>query len=316
MTAAAALRRSGRHTDGRQRVMAAGFLNRYAEAAGDMEHGARLAERAGDTASWNRAMSNLASILVTIDASAAAAASRSAIDGARQLGNRFQLAVAIPNLAMALMFSGDWVEAERVLAEAIEADGFDDDSLISGYVAMAAAALACLRGDRAAIDATHSAFTDMRASEDPQDLAAAAFVDALQAAGRGRQEDVLRHVRSILGYASALGIASEYPNWAWPLGVRAAFELGDDAAVEELLVLLDGYPSGHIPPLLRAERALARARQRVAARQSDADTALEAAVAELRAVASPYHLAHALLDQAEYLAGAGRSGEAEISVPA
>ena len=54
--------------------------------------------------------------------------------------------------------------------------------------------------------------------------------------------------------------------------------------------------------MLRAERALVRARR--AARDGDQD-ALAAAVAGLRARSTPYHLAHGLLDHAKYLARQG-----------
>jgi hypothetical protein len=76
--------------------------------------------------------------------------------------------------------------------------------------------------------------------------------------------------------------------------------------------MLDRYPPGHVPPLLRAERSLARARQRVSDGDPAADDALDAAIAELRRVASPYHLAQGLLDRADYLAELGRGSEAEV----
>jgi hypothetical protein len=100
--------------------------------------------------------------------------------------------------------------------------------------------------------------------------------------------------------------------FAWPLAIRLAVELGDGAVVEELLALLDGYPVGHLPPLLRAERSLARARIRAAEGDPNAGAAIEAAIAEFRAVARPYHLANALLDQADYLYAQGQGDEAEV----
>jgi tetratricopeptide (TPR) repeat protein len=293
------------------RGLAAGFLNRYAEAAADMEYAGRLAERGGDTASWIRAMTNLSAVLLTTDAAAAAAAARAAVDSARQRGNRLQLSIAVPNLAIALMSVGDWDEAEQVLRHAVEVDGFDDDSLSSNYVALVVAALTAMRGDPDATDGTEGEFAAVRISEDPQDLAAVAFLDAVRAAAHRRVREALQHARTVVGHADALGIASEFPNWAWPLGVRAAFELGDTESVEQLILALNRYPSGHIPPLLRAERTLARARLRAAADEPDADDALAAAVAELRAVASPYHLAQGLLDRAEHLARSGQEGDAE-----
>jgi class 3 adenylate cyclase len=294
------------------RGLAAGMTNRYAEAAADLEYAFRLAERAGATLNRSRAALNLSSVLLGNDPAAAAAAGRAAIDGARQLGDRYFLPSAVANTAVALLLSGDWAEAERVLRYSVEEDEFAEVSMGTGYLTVYAAALGALRGEPSLSVNSARDVAALRASEDPQDLSMAGTLDAFQAAARYQRPETLDHARAVLELAPAVGIASEAALWMWPLAVRTAFELGDDAAVEELIVQLDGYPPGHIPPLLRAERGLAKARQRVAAGDPAADDALAAAVDELRAVASPYHLAHALLDRADYLDGLGRSDEAEL----
>ena len=88
---------------------------------------------------------------------------------------------------------------------------------------------------------------------------------------------------------------------AWPLAARTAYDLGDADITAELLTTLDSYPPGHLPPVLKAERALAGAR--VSAHDGDpaADASFAAAVRGLRDLSTPYHLAHGLLDHAEYL---------------
>jgi L-aminopeptidase/D-esterase-like protein len=64
--------------------------------------------------------------------------------------------------------------------------------------------------------------------------------------------------------------------------------------------------------MLRAERDLARARL---ASDADGDTAVAfaAAITGLRAQSTPYHLAHGLLDHAEYLV---RTGDADAAAAA
>jgi hypothetical protein len=89
------------------------------------------------------------------------------------------------------------------------------------------------------------------------------------------------------------------------MAARAARALGDTAAAGELVTMLDAHPIGHLPPLLRAERQLANACAAAESGDPDAGTALAGAVSALRQVASPYHLAHALLDQAAYLSRTG-----------
>jgi hypothetical protein len=93
--------------------------------------------------------------------------------------------------------------------------------------------------------------------------------------------------------------------------MRTAFAINDGATVAELLAQLDAYPVGYLPPLLRGERTLARAKQLAETGAADADGAFAAAVAELRAVGSPYHLAYALLDHADHLVSLGQADQAD-----
>ena len=294
------------------RALAAGFQDRRVEAAADLEYAARLADRAGETVIWSRALLNLSSVLLSTDPAGAVAAGRAAVERSRQLGDRFFLPTAMANTVIGLIFIGEWDEANAILLHAMEEAGFDDANLSSGYVAMYASALPALRGELAAIPAEPASLTALRASEDVQDLAAAEFVDALIAAARGELVEALRNARTVLAHAPALGIAHESVLLCWPLAARIAWQLGEDATVDELLAQLDGHPVGMVPPLLRAERNLARARQRAVAGEADADGAFAAAVDQLRAFGSPYHLAHGLLDRAYYLAESGSVDEAAL----
>ncbi len=88
---------------------------------------------------------------------------------------------------------------------------------------------------------------------------------------------------------------------------------GDTAATGELLALLDARPPGHLAPMLRAERDLARARLD-AGDGPDAAEALVAAVSGLRELSTPYHLAHGLLDDASYLARLGDPDAAALAI--
>ena len=101
--------------------------------------------------------------------------------------------------------------------------------------------------------------------------------------------------------ASANSIGPHSLRWAWPLAARAAHDLGDAAAVGELLALIDFYPPGHLAPMLRAERDLACAR--LAARDGEPAAAdmFASAISSLRELSTPYHLAHGLFDYAQHL---------------
>jgi hypothetical protein len=160
---------------------------------------------------------------------------------------------------------------------------------------------------------------DLRTSEDLQTKSLISLVEASTAAARRQHEAALRHARGTLVYADVLGVSAEDQRWAWPLAARAAHELADFAAVRDLLSLLDSYQPGQIAPMLRAERYLAQARLDAAhgGQAADGDQAaaasFAAAVTGLRERGTPYHLAHGLLDYAEYLT---RTGDADAAAQA
>ena len=281
-------------------------INRRPEAAAYYRESARLADQAGDSKELGVALLNLGDALASTDPAMAAETARAAAAHLRRVGYRAALATAIVNLAQALVELGDWDAAEAELTQAADSDALADFEILicqQGW-------LAALRGDDAAAQTMLAGLADLRASEDPQDKALVSLVEGFTAAARRQPEAALRHARTSLARADVLGISHDCPRWAWPLAVRAAHDLGDTAAVGELLSLLDAYHPGHLAPMLRAERDLTLAR--LAARRGDRDSAaaFAAAISSLRELSSPYHLAHGLLDQAEYLT---RHGQAEAA---
>jgi hypothetical protein len=147
-------------------------------------------------------------------------------------------------------------------------------------------------------------------SEDPQDRSLVGLLEAFAAAARRQPADALRHARAILALAEVMGISSVALRWAWPLAARCAQELGDTAAVRDLLTLLDSYQPGYLAPMLQAERDLTRARLAAGDGDATAAASFAAAIKSLREQSTPYHLAHGLLDHAEYLTAAGSAGSA------
>jgi tetratricopeptide (TPR) repeat protein len=283
---------------------------RRLEAASYYREAARLAGQAGDPVRLGRALLSLSDVVTGTDPAAGAEAARAAAAQLRRTGARSELAIAVVNLAQALLMTGDWDGAEAELAQAADADGLGGIELLACYRAWVAA----LRGDTPAAEAGLAGLGDLRASEDPQDKANIAVAEAFTAAA-GRQPDAaLRHARTVLDHAAALGISHEFLRWAWPLAVRAGHDLADTAATRELLVLLDACPPGRLAPMQRAERDLARARLAAAGGDQDAGAALAAAVTGLRQHSTPYHLAHGLLDDAQYLIRVGEVEAAETAI--
>jgi class 3 adenylate cyclase len=269
----------------------------------------RLATQAGDTFALGRALLNLSDALASSDPAAAAEAARTAAGHLRRTGARLQLAVAIGNLAEALLQLGDWDTAEAELTRAAEADALADIEHLScerGW-------LAALRGDDRTAEAVLTTLQYLRATEDPQAQSGVSTLEAFAAAARQQPQDALRHARAILAHADALGMSHVFLRWAWPLAARCAGELADSAAALELLALLDSYQPGQLTPMLRAERELVRARLAASDGDGAAAASFTAAITSLREQSTPYHLAHGLLDHAQYLV---RTGDAEAAAAA
>jgi class 3 adenylate cyclase/tetratricopeptide (TPR) repeat protein len=274
-----------------------GIDGRYAEAVAYIRDAARLATQDGDGLTLGRALVNLANVQAAADPAAAAEAARAAAGHLRRAGARDHLPFAIGNLAQAGLMLGDWDAAEAELTQALDSDGLADIEFLACYRGWVAA----LRGGTATAETMLAGLPDLRASEDPQDKALVSLVEAFTMDARSRPQDAMRLARSTLAHAGALEISHECLRWAWPLAARAACDLHDIASTRELLALLDAYQPGYLAPMQRAERDLVRVR--LAADDGDpaAAASFAAAVGGLRELSTPYHLAHGLLDYAQYL---------------
>jgi class 3 adenylate cyclase len=286
------------------------YAGRKPEAASYFRESARLATQSGDNLTLGRALGNLSDVVTGTDPAAGVEAARAAAAGLRSAGARDHLAAAVANLAQALLMTGDWDTAEAELTQALDGDGLADIEYLACYGAW----LAALRGDTETAQQTLAGLGDLRATEDPQDQATIAVSEAFTAAADRQPAAALRCARAVLGHAAALGISHEYLRWAWPLAARAACDLADTATTTELLALLDSYRPGQLALMQRAERDLVRARLIVTDGGPASAAAFPAAIASLREHSTPYHLAHGLLDQAEYLTRIDDAEAAETAI--
>ena len=283
---------------------------RRPEATAYFREAARLATQAGDNLSLGRALADLADDLAVTDPAAAADAARTAAGHLRRAGARELLSTAIGNLAQALLLLGDWEAAEEAIDQAADSDGLADRKLLIWY----RGCLAALRGDAASAQTMLAALRDRWPSEDPQDQAQVSLLEAFVAAARHKPRDALLHARATLAHEGALGISHEHLRWAWPLAARAAHDLRDTAATGELLAQLDSYMPGHLAPMLRAERDLARARRADSHGDPGAAASFAAAIGNLRERSTPYHLAYGLLDHAQHLTRLREAEAAEAAL--
>ena len=284
---------------------------RQAEGAIHFREAARFAEESDQAVLLGRALSDLANVLAFQDPRAAIELVQRAVAAFRRVGDRYTLAIAVLNIGVWRLELGEWDEVAEMLAPGSEADALAE---LAWYIRWLQAAVASLRGDAATAESLTVGFDPFRNSEDPEDRALLALADLLTAAAGDRPEEALRHCTEALSYAGQLSVAHESVRWAWPVAARAALELDDRGALEQLLAMLDAELPGRIPPVLRAERVLVQARMAAATGDAEAGRMFEAAVHEMRALSPPHLLAHGLLDHAEHLAGAGEVAAAAAAV--
>ena len=272
------------------------IAERRAESIAFLRESTRLATKVGDNSLLGRALLNLADVLTVTDAKAAHEAARAAVEHLRRTGARDYLAWATGNLVQALLALGTGTRPRTSSVERWTR---------TTCPTSCSAIMAGWRRCRAMRPPRRPSWRDYgicKPARYPQDQALVLIVQAFTVAARLQPERALRKAQAILGHASALGVSHECIRWGWPLAARAAQELGDTAAIRALLSVLDAHPPGYLAPMLRAERDLVRAR--LADGDGDqAAAAYTAAISGLREMSTPYHLAHGLLDHAQYLTG-------------
>ncbi len=257
-----------------------------------LERSAKLAQQAGDRRAEARALSNIAGAVVITDPRTAIDAGRKAAELSRQLGDAVFLVTATANLASALLLTGGWEEAESRLEQLVDVGGAQDPRIYPYYLLAAS-----LRGDaNHAREIAAGPMQRLRDSDAPDEQAMVALADAAVALDDDPRATV-EHARTLLTHIDAVGLAGEITVWGWWLGARAARDLGDAAALADLVAVVDAHPVGHVPPALRAEVDLARAYLISDADDPEAAELIDRGVARLRAVPAPYLLAHALLDR-------------------
>ncbi len=282
-------------------------VSRTAEAATYFREAARFGELAGNAIEHGMALLNMADVLNTRgDSQAAAAAARTAVGVLRRSGSRYGLAGAFENMSLALLCTPDWDAAEAAMSEAIDDYGLSDLE----FVRLTRSLLAALRGDAKTAQELLDGMADLPTTEEVQYRAAGIWVEAVIADAGGRTGDALTIAGEVLTLLPDLGFGSDSLRWVWPLASKCAYQLGDSTELERLDALLAGFRPGELPPMIQAEAEVNRAR--LAARRADpgASDLFVAAIAMMRTRSTPYHLALALLDNADALTTAGRPEQA------
>jgi hypothetical protein len=200
--------------------------------------------------------------------------------------------------ALCSLLTGDWARADDLVTRALHEDDLGDMAIVPPTAAVVWA----LRGDT---DRSRDILADVDDSpRDPQERSFIEYARAVLEHAVGDAEAAARHAVSSATISARVGLHSDIFVVAWPLAARLAQEVGNQGMVDSLLDLLDGRHHGMVPPLVAAERRLARGR--ALHDPGERVPAVEEVVGDLRAVASPYHLALGLLDLAEAQLAAGK----------
>ncbi len=272
------------------------FRNRPLEAGAYHREVLRRAERRQDSTAISRALLNLADVLVTTNAVGAAEAARGAAAHCRRVGAAPRLAVAVGNLVLALLVTGEWDEAAELIRVSVDEDQMGSDT----QIAFVSVLLHALRGDAARVRAVAPLFDVAVFGEDPQACAGRAMARAAAAWVDGDAATALGFAREALDQVARVTLRNDGVRWAWPLAADAALVLQDPTQVRGLLDWLDGHPRGHVPPVLRAERLRVGVRLLVLLGDPGAGSAFDASTSAFRELGSPYHLAVGLLDQSDH----------------
>jgi class 3 adenylate cyclase/tetratricopeptide (TPR) repeat protein len=251
-----------------------------------------------------RPLNNTAAFLGGRDLGRAIDAAEEGVRIAAQTGHVQMLGLAGSNLSLALWNAGRWQE----LRSRLDGDLVDVESRMRAFLLRRMAAATGVEPD-AAVDE----LGDLAASEDLQIRAwslGALAAGLSQPGERTRRAELA--AEAARSCAALSGIDDDFV-YHWVHAIEAADEIGDDAAVEEMLDIVRTQPPGLRNPLVRAEFLRLRATY-AQATQADPEADLRQAIAELTAFGSPFPRAQAQVTLAELLATRGAGPEAEALV--
>jgi predicted ATPase len=276
------------------------------EALGLMRQALVLAEESGADRGAIRACMNLGYLLSFANRwEEGQAVTERGVALARRRGDRVWERALMTNLISGLLSKGWWDEAEAAAAE-LPDDGATPTDPVHASSILDMATIALARGDLERAVELAAPFTSWRDNARVQARGVGVWARAIVALAEGRFHDALAECASALGDEQLIQ-ASEAVEVLFEVGCEAAWVSRDADGLRQMLDLLER--ARHEPhPSLVARRELQRAR--LAVLEAEPAPRFAEAVDAMRGIAEPYWVATALLEQAEWLVGVGRSEEA------
>jgi class 3 adenylate cyclase/tetratricopeptide (TPR) repeat protein len=257
-----------------------------------------------------RAYNNLSSDAAAIER--LAEADRYTAEGlalARKLGYRTWELKFWAGEISGLVFSGRWDEA---LARANEL--LESEVSFQGVFVEAVPAIQVLvnRGETAEAAAFLGRFAEMEASDEIQTQSWLSFARALADQATSAPAEAVAAFDRIIASREILNAWWDPVKLSMAVAADLSLSSGDPSKAEEILAVIEELRPGTRTPFLRATAARIRARLLGASgRDEGVEGSFRAAAAELRTAGMPFWLAVTLLDHAEWLAGQGRTADAE-----
>jgi class 3 adenylate cyclase/tetratricopeptide (TPR) repeat protein len=206
---------------------------------------------------------------------------------------------------------GEWDEVLDT-AEALPHDAIEDNRIAYNGFLCCIPSIRVRRGELDEAKSSHAIFADAETSDDMQERSTAAAGAAIIARAEGRLEDALRDAERALEARSELGIGHEAMKDAFVEGVEAAISLGRFDEAEAILSIAAAIPPGRQSPYLDAQSRRLRAQiSHLRGGAEPVEPEYKRAVGMFRELETPFWLAVALLEFAEWLVDEGRTDDAK-----
>jgi len=283
---------------------------RLAEARILLEAAAARAHTEQLYASALRAENNLAAVLEASDRYGEVLHLYERTTGlARRRGDRRWESILRTGGLIQLFLLGRWDEALAIAAE--------EEPLVATEIArgqlLAVALVHCERGDHLAAGALLMTADMLRDSDNAQMRTVYAAIEARVLRAEGRPAEALASAERGLASLGELDVTDTGIKTALVEATEAALTLSNLDKAEELLAIPEALDPGQLTPFLQAQTARLRARLDAArGEQQRVDERFRSAASLFRECGVVFYLAVSKLEHAEWLAGQGRSEDAQL----
>jgi tetratricopeptide (TPR) repeat protein len=233
---------------------------------------------------------------------------RGGLELARRVGNRtFEWQFLAQSYCMVQL--GEWDEV-IAMADAISFEAMRRSRASASVWLFQVPMVLVHRGEVARARDARGVFTEAVDSADIQERCTDAAGEAVVLAAEGHHRAALDMAWRAIEEAKVLATGAEYIKEALVLAMQVAFTLGEPDEVQRVLAVIEGIPSGKLPPYLQAQAM--RFEAHLADRRGElakAEEGLKGAAGAFREMAAPFWMAVVELELAECLSRWGRGDE-------